>query len=412
MTDASKDAATSTAASSEHTPEHAPGKANTNARSVFGAVFAQWKLWLPAVGGLSLLLHFWRIGYAPTLSFSDLGTVLGAMLLFGVVVLLMVLLLLIVPTILIAYWVDSHFLVPPPKKRSNVEPEKRKGLRSVRPAAEVESSSPQIDWFAHGSMSWFFMAALWPLILYIGLVYFLSMQTILPTKAQSFVVLAPFTIGLLGVFSVTIFIDAAWVRQRLRLFRRSWIQFTSISFLYLTIWAALYVLLIKLGVRLEGWKLFYVGMSLFWIPMLHFTMYRTHRGKTEVPRPVIAIMPIMMFLIYSVLPLAIVDRALDTFGLGMMPNVDLVLTARGCEIVHAAWPERICSPDHREKAETYRLDNIEVLTRIGTHYYIGAPGAMAAMDDNTLPRFPIPADEVLSWRRNPPTKDTEKTASK
>lgn len=136
------------------------------------------------------------------------------------------------------------------------------------------------------------------------------------------------------------------------------------------------------------------------MPFFHWMWFVTWRVK----KPAIwlfRIVPFFFALIISGLPVVFLDATMNNFGLGMMRNIDLVLTPRGCEIAHAAWPERVCAPDHRGSAEAYRLENIEVLTRIGGHYFIAAPGAL---DDETLPRFPIPADEVLSWRRHPPSE--------
>jgi len=136
------------------------------------------------------------------------------------------------------------------------------------------------------------------------------------------------------------------------------------------------------------------------MPFVHWAWFVTWRVK-KASIWAVRIVPLFFALAVSGLPIAFLDSTLNAFGLGMMRNVDLVLTARGCEIVHAAWPERVCAPDHRGAADAYRLENVEVLTRIGEHYFVAAPGAL---DDETLPRFPIPAGEVLSWRRHPLSK--------
>jgi hypothetical protein len=93
----------------------------------------------------------------------------------------------------------------------------------------------------------------------------------------------------------------------------------------------------------------------------------------------------------------IFDGALNAFGLGMMGRVDLVLSPRGCDIVHAAWPTRACTPDARGRA-VQRLENVEVLTGIGSHFYVAVRGGN---EDDALPRVMIPASEVLSCHRAP-----------
>jgi hypothetical protein len=82
----------------------------------------------------------------------------------------------------------------------------------------------------------------------------------------------------------------------------------------------------------------------------------------------------------------------------MMRRVDPVLSPRGCDIVQAAWPMRACMPDARSGAGARRLENVDVLTRIGSHFYVAVPGGM---EDDRLPRAMIPAAEVLSWHRAP-----------
>ena len=53
-------------------------------RSTLAGISGDWKWIMPGGGGLLLLLHFWRIGFLPSLSFADLGAVLGAFVLFFV----------------------------------------------------------------------------------------------------------------------------------------------------------------------------------------------------------------------------------------------------------------------------------------------------------------------------------------
>ncbi len=378
-------------------------------RGVFVVAFAHWKLWLPAVGGLSLLLHFWRIGYAPTLSFSDLGTVLGAMLLFGVVALFSIVLVLVLPSALIAFWVSQNLLTPPPKQAAKEGALERKGLRSyVRSHPElgwsVSDKSPPSR-FETGSLSWFLAAAFWTCGLSFAIVYG-GAQLQIPQTSRVFTTF--FAIGLVSAASTLFLLDMRFVRRRIPKLRHPNAQFLLISSMYIAFWPILLVVFDMMKTNMSGLRGFILTMSLAFAPLLHYMWHATHRHtRITTEKKIAKLLPIPMFFAYTVMPLSIIDRALDTFGLGMMPNVDVVLTARGCEIVHAAWPERVCTPDHRGAAEAYRLENIEVLTRIGGHYFVAAPGAL---DDKALPRFPIPADEVLSWRRRPPVKPADEKA--
>ena len=76
-------------------------------------------LWLaPLLGGLMLLVHFWRVGYLPALSFSELGVVLGAFGLFVAMGLVAALLLVLFPVWSLQQWTANSIL---PARRSRSE---------------------------------------------------------------------------------------------------------------------------------------------------------------------------------------------------------------------------------------------------------------------------------------------------
>jgi hypothetical protein len=382
-----------------HTAPSADAQATSTASGPWKTIFGQWKLLIPAAGGLALLIHFWRIGYTPTLSFADLGTVLWAVLLFATTILLIVLLLLIFPSVVLAYWVDQHLLIPPDKWAEPKARSKRSGLRSYhrrsdRDAVRTKPIIPSL--FRSGSFFWFIATAGWTAAVYVAVVYATFHDQTLDLSAT---VTLLFVIAITALCAIFFALEVSFFNRRLRLFRAAWIQFLLVSVLYLAFWPLLLTIFTAARVDLKGVFTMVFAAGLLYVPLLHFVWYRTHRPVSGSSiRPFVRWVPALVVVVYTGLPFLIVDRGMNAFGLGMIPRVDVVLTARGCDIAHAAWPQRACAPQRRDGLDAYRLENVEVLTRIGAHYYVGAPGAMR---NDALVRFPIPSDEVLSWRRRP-----------
>lgn len=390
-----------TAASSDGTgtsstpsgPSPGPG------RRALRSLAEHWKTLLPAFGGFALLLHFWRIGYAPSLSFGDLGTVLGALLLFSLGGLIVFIVILVLPSMLIGYWIESNLLPPPPKPAASDPTARRTSLKSYhhRPrAAHPPRARRSVVFGWHpraGSLSWFMLAAAWTLLAYVGVLF--AGVHVWPEGVTGQLVVGMFTIALVGVLAVTMSMDIPQVRRRLRALRRMRWQFALISLLYFAFWPIAVLPFFAVDGELRVRHALMASLALLLVPFVHWMLYATYRIASVQGWWVKGAM-IGLVLCYSGAPLAILDGGLNAFGLGMMRRVDLVLTGRGCEIVHAAWPERLCTPDHRGEAGAYRLENVEVLTRIGAHVYVAVPGGI---DDDRLPRATIPADEVLTWHR-------------
>ena len=377
------------------TPSPGPG------RRALRSLLEHWKTLLPGLGAFALLLHFGRIGYAPSLSFGDLGTVLGALLLFSLGGMLAFIMILVLPSVLIGYWIESNLLPPPPKPVASDPAVKRTSLRSYHRRSHVahpprERRTVVFGWQPRaGSLSWFMLAAAWTLLAYVGLL--LAGVAFGPPGIAQAAIIGVFAAASAIVFGTTIAIDIPYVRRRLRTLRRAPWSFLLLSMLYFAFWPiALLPFFFVDGEFRVGHKMM-AAMALLFVPYVHWTLYATYRVVSMQGLWVRAGM-ICLLLFYSSAPLVILDGALNAFGLGMMRRVDLVLSPRGCDIVHAAWPTRACTPDSRGGGAAQRLENVEVLTRIGSHFYVAVPGGIK---DDALPRVMIPATEVLSWHRTP-----------
>jgi len=363
---------------------------------------SDWKWLVPGGGGLLLLLHFLRIGFLPSLSFADLSAVLGALVLFFVTGAIAFSVLLLLPVLVIATWVGASIFLPPPRKRTPKEGDvagdamQRKSLRSPVLAPQSRDSMSVahrrvFGWSLRpGSFLSFFTAASAALVIYVVLVLVGSHWN-LDWPAYLFGTL--FGVSAMLLILSFMAIDSGGLRSRLLALRKPVWQLTMLFTLYLAAWPFLLILFTKVGGFSD------VGPS-FWIsaisvsvltPFVHWVWYMSLRApmqKVILPRVVL----VGGLMLYSGLPVLLVDATANILGLGMMRHVDLVLTTRGCDIVHAGWSERVCVQDHREGVEMGVLDDVEVLTRIGSQYYIAPPGGIA---DPKLPRLAIPASEVL-----------------
>lgn len=371
-------------------------------RSTLRWVSGNWQWFVPGAGGLLLLMHFWRIGFLPSLSFADLGAVLGAFVLFFVVGAISFSGLMLLPVLMIATWVDGSVFLPPPRKRHWSPGQATASRKSLR--SPVSSSAPDVLSLAHrrqrgwslrpGSLLSFLTAALAALALYVVLVV-AGVEWKLTWTTQGYVSLFGLSSGCLVLSYLAV--DNGWGPRRLLVLRKPAWQWLLLFVLYLGAWPFLLFLFGKV----DG---FHGGGTWFWmsvvsvpimVPLAHWGWYLSMRAPT---RKVTALRVVLVgvVMLYAGLPFLLVDATANTLGLGMMRHVDLVLTTRGCDIVHAGWPERVCTPDHREGVEMGVLDDVEVLTRIGSQYYLAPPGGI---EDAHLPRITVPASEVLGMVR-------------
>lgn len=373
----------------------------TPLRSLLTWLGSDWKWLVPGGGGLLLLLHFWRIGFLPSLSFAELSAVLGAFVLFFVFGAIAFSVLLLLPVLVITAWVSASVFLPSPRKRapkdgdSAGEAVPRKSLRSPVSAQSRRGTSAAFgrvfSWSLRpGTFLSFATASSAAVAIYVALVLSAA-QWKLNWIAGSYSLV--FALSAMLVIFSSFFSDGDWMQQRLRKLRSPAGQWLLLFTLYLAVWPFLLFLFTKVdGFDSTGPRFWISAISvLLGIPFAHWLWYATLRApKQKMMAPRLVLVGGVM--LYSGLPVLLVDATANTLGLGMMRHVDLVLTTRGCDIVHAGWPERVCAPDHRDGVEMGVLDDVEVLTRIGSQYYIAPPGGIA---DPRLPRLAIPASEVL-----------------
>lgn len=371
--------------------------------------------WLaPLLGAAGALIHFWRVGYAPSLSLSDLGTVIGAFLLFSLYALALIVVIILAPMGMILYLVRSHVLPAPPKPR--VVKGEAKGLRSfrlkaaatasphekdegrdwnqrVRPAAETPDANratPSIT--ASLILLETAVAGTLALGLLVGAILLID-------KCRPWTHIPIWVLcggGLLTILAAVYVSDTGWARRNLKALRRTRVRLPMLFLMYLGYWLALITITVDtLPDVLPGVGTLFAALVVTIILMLHWLAYTTLRMHGTTRFKMLAV-GCLMVMAYAKLPLFIVDNAVNRFGLGNMRNVDLITTAKGCEIARTAWPKLACQPLQSVSASIYRLGKVDVLTRIGPQFLLAPPGGIG---DRTLPRFTLPSEHVLSWVR-------------
>ena len=362
-------------------------------------------LWLaPLLGSLMLLVHFWRVGYLPALSFSELGVVLGAFGLFVAMGLVAALLLVLFPVWSLQQWTASSILPAPPKSRLDAAVRRRRSLsRRSLPVVEPDASPAKRRTFslriAPGAIGMFWLASATASALTLLALF------VLPPHLPSQWVAAPIATLLITGFIVVVGVDA-WANlglsdRSLRRVRRQVVQFLLLLSLYLCLWPAWLVLLASV----DAWPRAFIDwfmlgfLSLFWAPWLHWMWYATLRKQGQLITE-IRVISIVGALLLAGLMQPLLDGAASAYGFGMMRKVDLVLSARGCAIVKEALPGHACVPlpaKGDDDKRVYRLHGVDVLTRIGASYVIAPAGGI---DDRSLPRLAMPAEDVHALMRS------------
>lgn len=362
-------------------------------------------LWLaPLLGGLMLLVHFWRVGYLPALSFSELGVVLGAFGLFVALALGVALLLVLLPAWSVRQWVKAGFMPSPPIMTLPMRSRRRFSLsRQAVSSSQVKCS---LAWrrtfskkFKPGALLMFWSASTTAIALSQSAFWFPVWKSDLSWGGMPIAVL--FGGGALCVLVALAGVDVPISARILRRIRRPAMQFLLLLALYLVLWFSWVVLLFSLDALPEK-KMDWVVVSLFAIflvPFVHWIWYASMRAEGPGVTNVRVVMSVML-LSYTGLVMPALDGAASNYGFGMMRKVDLVLSARGCGIVQEALPGQACEPSPAkgdDDKRVYRLRGVDVLTRIGASYVIAPAGGI---DDRTLPRLALPADEVHALVRS------------
>ncbi|HEX8265362.1 MAG TPA: hypothetical protein VF596_08035, partial [Pyrinomonadaceae bacterium] len=112
-------------------------------------------------------------------------------------------------------------------------------------------------------------------------------------------------------------------------------------------------------------------------------------------RLLIALCSSFLLLLYFEATLSISALAMSIYGFGSLPDSFIVVNPEGCNALRQLGIKN-CS----NKDEMCRIENVEILSRIGTSYYLKTMNK-----DGEVLKFSIGSDRILSWGRLPKNHD-------
>lgn len=339
------------------------------------------------LGTLTVLAHFLRIRYLPSLSVADVGLLALAILLFAILGLLAIGVICILPGTALIGWATQR-AIPRPRGPANRDHIKRTSRRGK--AIRIQSSTTENKWKPTG-------AGLAFLLIYGGfLIAFASYY--LPSKAfpkgiRDSIWLTIFSLSLLTVFISSPLLDFRSVRYKA--LKTKWL--TIISLILTT---SLYLVSIPFfwivpkmsyseGANLTSYDITF----LLAIPSIHWFMYVT-RGLPSRLRFGAPSAILLYILTVLGIPFYLIDQSLRTYGVGLLENQTVLITQRGCDIAKAAHLKATCTQMGTTGTDLFALGPVLIQTRLGSHMLIADPGWTV---DGIVNRVPIPASDVASW---------------
>lgn len=359
------------------------------------ANLSKFKWMVGGLGVLSVLIHFWRIRFLPQLTISDLGLIAAAIVLFSGFAGIVLLCAFFIPGLSLQAWSQQRLLPRPPISRGRFTPSGaahagtgKHDLAKRARAANVPSRAARLYRKA-------FVLALLCTYLGFGLAwgaYFLLSH--LEGNAFEYGVVALYLLAL-AVFSAGL--AAGVPRTSVNLMNRrrlKWQKYTALA-------TSMYLLSLPLTSIPSG--LLHTlnrassagaALPLLILPFVHVLVYATHRTAREIRATVIGLFAALM-IIWSGLIFDSNDMGAAHFRLGMLKNQSVIVDTEGCKLVRAARIAGVsCDLSSQHAEGLYVIENVFLLTRIGSHVLISASDWSTAA---RKPSLPIPTKNTISW---------------
>lgn len=335
-----------------------------------------------SLGTLTVLAHFWRIRYLPTLGVADVGLLALAILLFSSIALLLAGLICVMPGFALLGWSTQRVVARP--RGSTTRGPRRRAVRS-KPHVAEPIAQPKSRKRLTG-------IGLVLLQIYIGsaavLLLYWSLM-LLPKAAQMPAGLSIFIFSLAAVFFSSTLLDIRGIRYRaLKIKHKNLLSLLLIIFLY----GVSTPFLLILFQELKTPTLTLIPLLIL-LPFTHWALYATQRMPLRF-RTIITVVAIFYSLSVAGLPLRLIDDSLRTFGVGLMENQTVLVTQRGCDISKAAGIKATCTRIGAADSNLFALGPVIVQTRLGSHILIAEPGWTP---ENPSHRAPVPASDIASW---------------
>lgn len=352
--------------------------------------------WLfPAIGVISMVVHFWRIGYLPQITIADVGLVAAATTAFGFVALTLFLFVIMGPALCFEAWSIAEFIprAPSARLRARRTPQKRCSTchqQLPRSAAlnMVRKTMLPILWIAYAGFS--VAAAFWAVVLFVAM----------PDDTRTALVAVGLVLSIIG-FCIGVWkgtpasFRARKVRRRNRWTKYFWLCTSLYGFVIPTILLVGWVILRGVDSSQSVWNL----LLLIVLPGLHVATYALQRSGLMVRTVALAVMGLYIIFFTGAI-YTISDLAAAKFRLGMLKRQDILVTPLGCDLARLSGVTQQCGTATGATGDLLCIKNVQILTRLGSHVVVADP--------EWSPRAPskhasvaIPAAEVRGWFGTP-----------
>jgi len=107
---------------------------------------------------------------------------------------------------------------------------------------------------------------------------------------------------------------------------------------------------------------------------------------------------LLLLLSLSNNPTIIVQRVVQLLAIGSMPNVDLAVTSKGCQALHALSAGRLCTPVSDKTV--YMIESVTLKSRFGKQVLVQYYADQGTNDEKRmLYEIVLESKDVLAWQR-------------
>ncbi len=358
-------------------------------RRIFSYLRAhKWEL--GALGILGVVVHFWRVGHLPQLTFMDIGLLAAAIAAFTLLAILFFVFVVFSPSLALIAWSNQQAICRPPTPAVRARAVRR--WNRVCPCCNnpVHKRSKAGD-PTQRAMGF---ALLFPFLGFLTALGLLWGTSLLPEEWSTYA-LGLFLIACTATLLASLIASRPATGSERRKRRRwRWVK-------YYVRCVALYGIVIPIAgltasvlvqAFRDGDDLAKISFLLT-LPAIHcfiFSIYR-HERKDQY---------FLWFFIalYTILATGIVfdanDMAASRFKMGMLRNQQMVVTPVGCEIAKASNIVETCTHLTNSREPLMLISDVQILTRMGSNFIIASPTWTVGKRGQSAP---IPATEVRSW---------------
>lgn len=334
-------------------------------------------------GTVCVLIYFWRIRYLPQLNIVDIGLVAGAILMFSLLGIVVFVALLFTPGFAYIGWVQQGILPRAPRPANGL-PRANKETGMAKRTAKYKR---QRMWSAFVILALAYIS----MALAYGL-FTLSQR--LSEDSQYFAVSALILAAAVVTF-LSMFITDITRGGRKRPTHKWWpVLFLACATMLYTLVAP--ITSIAFGVmtpNFRGTTETEAIISLLLLPLAHISVYISHRlslGKRAIFVAVVAVYIVLSTGVFF----NMVDRGVENFRIGMMPDQTLLVSAQGCQIAKAAGIGSGYQQVASSPSKLFAVKDVFLLTRLGSHVVIARPGWTSKTPTTSVA---LPAADVLSY---------------